>query len=314
MNTDKLIFTVIGVVTAIILAAIIGSSIFVSEKQTLSPLELFNGAIQKKGPDNAKLIVVEFSDFECPFCQVASQQMGQLLQKYPNDLQLIYRHFPLVQIHKDSLRASEASEAASKQGKFWEYHDLLFQNQPNFTDQELQQYAKELGLNVDQFNTDRVSQDVRDQVNKDQTLAKTLKLAGTPTFYFIQEGKAEKAQFKSFDDLEKEIAKRIGKEGVPPTPAPNPPVESTPPVTSQDRMQIQVIAQVANTKNVKPTDVKVISAKEMQWPDSSLGCPEQGNSYAQVITPGYQFDVSANGSTYSYHTDQDKTVVECAAK
>ncbi len=81
------------------------------------------------GSANAKVTIVEFSDFECPFCQKAYPTVKQILSTYPNDVKLYYKHLPLVQIHPDAQRAAEAAQCAKAQGKFWQYHDKLFESQ-----------------------------------------------------------------------------------------------------------------------------------------------------------------------------------------
>jgi len=80
-----------------------------------------------KGPENAKVVLVEYSDFECPYCVRAYPTVKQILETYPNDVKVVYRQFPLVSLHPNAQKAAEASECAGDQGKFWEYHDKLFE-------------------------------------------------------------------------------------------------------------------------------------------------------------------------------------------
>lgn len=80
-----------------------------------------------KGPEKAKIVLVEYSDFECPFCARAYPTVKQILEAYPGDVKVVYKHFPLVSIHTNAQKAAEASECAADQGKFWEYHDKLFE-------------------------------------------------------------------------------------------------------------------------------------------------------------------------------------------
>ncbi|MBN1640080.1 MAG: thioredoxin domain-containing protein, partial [Anaerolineae bacterium] len=106
-----------------------------------------------KGNPEAKLVIVEYSDFQCPYCSGAAQVLTRVVGKIPDDLYVIFRHFPLSSIHPNAVASSEAAEAAGVQGKFWEMHDLLFARQPEWSSASSQQlqgifagYATELGL------------------------------------------------------------------------------------------------------------------------------------------------------------------------
>jgi len=96
--------------------------------------------------------LVEFSDFECPFCGRHYQTLKKILSDYKGKVRLVYKHFPLG-FHPNAQKAAEASECASEQGKFWEYHDKLFENQPTgYSLEKFKQWAKDLGLNSSKFN------------------------------------------------------------------------------------------------------------------------------------------------------------------
>ncbi len=86
----------------------------------------------KGGGEDAYVTIIEYSDFQCPACASVAPMLQQLAAAYPNDVRLVYRHFPLVSIHPNAQKAAEAAEAAGAQGKFWEYHDTLFANQADF--------------------------------------------------------------------------------------------------------------------------------------------------------------------------------------
>ena len=104
-----------------------------------------------KGPANAKIKIVEFSDFQCPYCTKAADTVKQIVEAYPNDVSVEYRHFPL-SFHDKAQRAAEASECANEQGKFWEYHDLLFANQSALDEASLTTYAGQVaGLDAAKF-------------------------------------------------------------------------------------------------------------------------------------------------------------------
>jgi protein-disulfide isomerase len=135
------------------------------------------------GPDTATVTLVEYGDYECPFCGAAHVAMEELLRVAGDDVQFVFRHFPLSQIHPYALPAAEAAEAAGAQGKFWEMHDLLFTNQDRLGPADLVGYAQKLGLDLERFaleidqhvHTPRIRQDfmsgIRSGVN------------GTPTFF-----------------------------------------------------------------------------------------------------------------------------------
>ena len=105
-----------------------------------------------RGNEDAEITIVEYSDFECPFCARFHDTMNQVVAQYGDDVRWVYRHFPLESIHPRARPAAIASECAADQGKFWEYGDTLIANQQALTDADLRQYAANLGLNTSQFN------------------------------------------------------------------------------------------------------------------------------------------------------------------
>jgi len=100
------------------------------------------------GPLHARVTLVEYGDFECPHCKAAAPTPRLILERFPNKIRFIFRHFPLEDAHPHALAAAEAAEAAASQGRFWEMHDLLFRRQAHLTSKDLQSYARELGLDV----------------------------------------------------------------------------------------------------------------------------------------------------------------------
>lgn len=106
-----------------------------------------------RGDFNAPITLVEFSDFECPFCERHYPTLNKILNDYQGKVRLVYKHFPLSSIHPNAQKAAEASECADEQGKFWEYHDKLFENQPTgYSLEKFKKFAKDLGLNPTKFN------------------------------------------------------------------------------------------------------------------------------------------------------------------
>tara|TARA_Y100000310_G_scaffold345665_1_gene467991 strand:- start:41613 stop:42404 length:792 start_codon:yes stop_codon:yes gene_type:complete len=138
-----------------------------------------------KGDPNAPVTIVEYSDFECQFCQRFYQQtLPQIEQQYisTGKVKLIYKHFPLSNIHFSAQSAAEASECANEQGKFWEYHDILFDNSPRLSKSNLNQYATQIGLNVDQFTECLDSRKYREIISQDTREGSSNGISGTPGF------------------------------------------------------------------------------------------------------------------------------------
>src|SRR6266853_1051979 len=111
-----------------------------------------------EGSQHARVTLVEYGDFECPSCKVAVATPKLLLERFPNKIRFIFRHFPLQDAHPHALLAAEASEAAAAQGKFWPMHDLLFENQAHLKLKQLRGYAQRLELDVARFDSDLESQ------------------------------------------------------------------------------------------------------------------------------------------------------------
>lgn len=135
-----------------------------------------------KGSRNAPITIVEFSDFQCPFCARVSPTIQQLLKQYPGQVKWVFKHFPLA-FHPDAPLAHEASLAAGEQGKFWEMHDLIFLNQRAMKRQDLIKYAKQLGLDLDRFLTALDSGKYQTIVERDKAEGARLGVNATPTFF-----------------------------------------------------------------------------------------------------------------------------------
>lgn len=166
-----------------------------------------------KGPEDARITIVEYSDFECPACAAYYPIVEKLLETFPDDVRFVYRHLPLKSIHPNAERAAQAAEAAGKQDKFFEMHDLLFEKQGEWTESEdfdatLLEYAKELELDESQFATDIDSAEVAERVDGDVKAAYTLNLQSTPSF-FVNGSKIQNPDgFEAFKNLiEEELNK-----------------------------------------------------------------------------------------------------------
>lgn len=135
------------------------------------------------GSDGAIIKIVEFSDFQCPYCQQAYPDLRKLINEYPTDVKIIYRDYPNIATHPDALNAALAANCAFEQDKFWAYHDLIFNNQSNLSISELKLYASQLKLNTDQFNQCLDDQKYLYEIQDDMQDGMKLSITGTPTFF-----------------------------------------------------------------------------------------------------------------------------------
>ncbi len=159
-----------------------------------------------KGDPQAKVVITEYSDFQCPACAFYAPLIKQVLEAYPQDVAVVYRHFPLKQIHFKAEAAARAAQAAAKQGKFWEMHDKLFEQQEAWaqsakSQQLFAQYAEAIGLNRDQFASDLKSKEVKSRVQRDYLHALSLQVNSTPTLYVNGEKIENPSSVEAFKTL-----------------------------------------------------------------------------------------------------------------
>jgi cyclophilin family peptidyl-prolyl cis-trans isomerase/protein-disulfide isomerase len=142
-----------------------------------------------KGPDSAPITIIEYGDFQCPYCSIASLNLKSLLEKYPEDVRLVYRHFPLASIHPNAILATQASEAAGLQDEdaFWAMHDLLYSTQEDWSPLSEEDFgswlidqAADLGLDAAQFEADLFSEEIKTMAEATWTDGQDLGLPGTP--------------------------------------------------------------------------------------------------------------------------------------
>lgn len=327
MDSDKLVFAIIGGITVVVLAIILLTS-FRSTSSVETESVLGNAPIYKGvNPTEAKLVFVEFSDFECPFCAQYPPLLNEVVRLYPDQVAVVYRHFPLPS-HSRAIPTARAAEAANLQGKFWEYHDELFANQGNFTDEDLESYAQIVGLDVEKFKQDYTSEEVAKLVSEDADFSRKLNLRGTPSFYLVYDGKTEPLNITNGPQDLIDTARRILGENA---------VEQS---DSENSENIEADAQLENSENqstdanipenmqgvvasikaeiaensqnqVAAAQISVVSVEEMQWNDSALGCPAEGKMYMQVITPGYKIVLTDGVNQYEYHTDMNGNYTTC---
>ena len=140
------------------------------------------------GENKKNVVLVEYGDYQCPACAAYYPIIKQLFETYKSDIQFQFRNFPLQQIHQNARAAARAAEAAGKQNKFWEMHDLLYEQQSSWEQSSsanliFEQYAKQLGLNVDTFKTDFASNEINEIINADFNEVTRLGVESTPTFF-----------------------------------------------------------------------------------------------------------------------------------
>ena len=174
------------------------------------------------GNSDAKVVLVEYGDFQCPGCGRAHPIVKQLSEKYEDQMAFVYRNFPLTNAHPNARAAAAAAEAAGKEGKYWEMHNIIFETQnewsaasadervPLFTN-----YAEQVGINKDTFASTLSDQSasINKKINFDIALARKLNVTGTPTFY-LNGTKLTDEQFGSLEAFEKTLLEAFEKQGV----------------------------------------------------------------------------------------------------
>jgi protein-disulfide isomerase len=136
-----------------------------------------------RGPADAPVTLVEYGDFECPYCGLAEPTIRELLSEMSTDIRYVFRQLPLNDVHPHAQLAAEASEAAGAQDRFWEMHDLLFEHQGELRGPDLVGYAEELGLDAERFHRELKTHEHAWRVARDLESAELSGVAGTPTFF-----------------------------------------------------------------------------------------------------------------------------------
>ncbi len=157
------------------------------------PIRLSVDGDPMKGPPNAKVTIVEFSDFQCPFCAKATGEVAQILQRYPKDVRFFFKQFPL-ETHSQAALAAEASLAAQAQGKFWEMHDKMYSDFRHITHAKILLWAKEVGLDMGRFTSELDSHKYAARVASEENQGERAGVEGTPTFFI--DGKKLNASFE----------------------------------------------------------------------------------------------------------------------
>ncbi len=136
-----------------------------------------------QGNQDADLEIVEYADYQCPACGAAYPILKEIMDKYKNNIKLVFRNFPLTQSHQYARPAAIAAEAAALQGKFWEMHDAIFENQQYLNENLLLELAKKLDLDIEQFKTDIEKSELAEKVDSDLQSGIDSGVNGTPSFF-----------------------------------------------------------------------------------------------------------------------------------
>jgi len=152
-----------------------------------------------RGDSAARVLLVEFSDFQCPFCERAQATLKAFIDAHGAEVKVVFKHLPLTALHPQAVSAARAAWAAHQQGRFWEYHDRLFARQNDLGDAAYTALARELGLDLVRFDRDRKSDAAAQAVARDLELAKTLGLTGTPFFLVNREPVAGAQPLAAFE-------------------------------------------------------------------------------------------------------------------
>jgi protein-disulfide isomerase len=141
------------------------------------------GYDHRLGPEHAPVTVVEFGDFECPNCKQAAPAVKLLLERFKERVRFVYRHFPLMDVHPHALLAAQAAEAAGAQGKFWQMHDVLFDNQAHLDAKHLRGYAERLGLDMARYTAEMDDEIYLQRVREHLESGQASGVRATPTFF-----------------------------------------------------------------------------------------------------------------------------------
>ena len=136
-----------------------------------------------QGNNNAPIVLVEYGDYQCPYCGQAYPIVKAVQKAMGNDLKFVFRNFPLTEMHPNAENAALAAEAAAMENKFWQMHDMLYENQQQLDPQDLTAYAKKIGLNASEFQKDSESDAASTKVESDFESGVKSGVNGTPSFY-----------------------------------------------------------------------------------------------------------------------------------
>jgi len=152
----------------------------IDPKKALEAIKLTSAPA--RGADPAKVTIVEYSDFQCPYCLKARPTLQKVLDEYPQQVNHVFKHFPL-SFHKAAMNAHQAVAAAGNQGKFWEMHDEIFDSPKDLAPETMRKHAETLGLDMAKFDTDYASEETAKKIADDQKEGRSIGVRGTPAFF-----------------------------------------------------------------------------------------------------------------------------------
>jgi protein-disulfide isomerase len=165
------------------------------------------GGSPTTGAKDQKIVLLEFSDFQCPYCAKAHQTLKQFMTTHQNQVTLVYKFLPLTQIHPQAMPSAKAAWAAGQQGKFWEFHDALFENQQKLGEPLYVATAKALNLDLKRFDQDRNGQAASAAIQKDVDMAEKLGVTGTPFLIMNDQVISGGAQLDNLEAALKQVSK-----------------------------------------------------------------------------------------------------------
>lgn len=204
---DKKFWAIVGVIILVFVGFLVLRNDG-TDTSTASSSEPTNHVIG----NGTKVTLVEYGDFQCPACSGYAPVMKQVIEKYGNDITLQFRHFPIISLHPNAFAASRAAEAASKQDKFWEMYELIYANQEAWSlsknpNSFFESYANQLGLDLETYQEDFLSNAVNDAIRADMAEARELNVSATPTFFV--NGEAIETPPQSIDAFSEILDKAI---------------------------------------------------------------------------------------------------------
>jgi len=308
---------VIGGLTALIFIAIIVAS---QKKPPVSPnltevdeTELISGHTYIHGNPNAVMTLVEFSDFACPACKLYFPVISNLRKNYSNYIKIAYRHFPLPQ-YPNSKKAAIAAQVAGEQGKFWEYHDVLYENQQNMEEETLFKYAQQLNLDLEKFKNDYYNGNFNTLVDDDIKTAHKLGVNATPTFYL--NGKLLNA--KSAQDLESYITGEIEKQQPATEPQPITQPDKTSDTEPEAEGQKLPVLEISYTEEdgFIPKETQALLGQKVRWTNNSdreikiIQSIKKFDEFKDglIIKPAESFELELyEGKLWTYKEEQSQT-------
>lgn len=196
----------LGIILATVVVIAIGVFLFSKPPPKFTREDMLPAGTTTVGPTDAKVYLVEFSDFQCPSCAVVKPYVDEIKNTYKDKLIFAYRHFPLKQ-HQFALPSAYGAEAAGEQGKFWEMYDFLFANQDKLSQEKIAEGAKLLGLDMNKYDEAVKSEKVKNKIDKDLADGEKFGVSGTPTFFL----NGQKLELGNYAELKKIVEEALAK-------------------------------------------------------------------------------------------------------